>query len=1335
MKQKQTNKLLSVLLTVCMIAGIMPWTTLPARANAEKHFESITYGAENNNKIVGTVTYSDNSTEDITFTKWTSTDSLPSAEGDYYLANDVVVNEWTIDNGKTIRLFLNGKTITINGYCSIYVNGNFELYDVSDNSGTISGHSSGYSDSWHVVYVGEHSTSTPTFTMNGGTITGGKADGTSGTDDSKGGGVYVKAGTFIMNGGKISGNTADHGAGVAVVNTESRQGKMTMNGGTISGNNATASSGEGGGVYFAGDTFTMNGGKISGNNAVGGGGGGVCVMYPGAFDMNRGEISGNTAEKGGGVCGYGGAFTMNGGTITLNTAAHNTTDSGKGGGVYVSDRGHTFTMNGGTITSNTADTGGGGMYVSSYYYKSGSYVEMGRPTNISGNPVISGNVTDGTITNGTLNGGTANNVYFTESSDYPDYSKNFTVIGNLGEDASIYVNNRTVNASVAQNKDDYNPDTDIAAANAAKFHTDGDDTLVGTVGADGKVTFKKAITVEAIPAQTYTGSAITPNVTVKNSNNETLTEDTNYAVAYSDNTNAGTATVTVTGAGDYGNAVKTFTINKAPLTVTALNHNIIYGEAPALTGVSYSIESFNASVLGGTLNLACSYSQYGNVGSYAITPSGLTSDNYDIAFATGTLTVEQKEATLGWSHTDDLTYNGSAQAPTATVTNLVNGDSCTVTVTGAQTNAGTGYTATASGLTGTKAGNYRLPVNKTTTFTIGKASHADEAVNGTAKFGASGTADLSALIVDGGTVGEITKADAENVLNGEPSVAAGKLNFAFVNDTEKVGKTATVTVPVTSANYADYSITVTLTVTDKDVPTLTVQNITKTYDGEAVTVADIQGSAKVGSTAVEGTWTFKAGQALTNVAHSGAKTVLFMPNDITNYSSAEATITLTINKAEVKGAPTYTAISASGKTLADAGLAVGTLDPSAGDLKWNDVPATAVTQGTAYGWSFTPTDPNYKVKTGSITLWPESSSGGGSGGGGSSSGGSSTGGGSAAPSNTTTTTTTNPDGSTTKTTKNADGSTTAVTTAQDGSTATVRTDKNGNVVSTEVNPSVKAIEEAAKSGEPVSLPVEVKATGDAGSAPEVKVTLPKGKTGVTVEIPVSNLTPGTVAVIVKPDGTEEIVRTSTTSKDGVVLTLDGSATVKLVDNSKYFSDVSAGDWFAPYVAWAASRGIMNGMGDGTFAPNATATRGQITQLLMNLDGAKAPAGLAEFLDVHADDWFAPSVAWAVESGVAQGTGESFGANDPVSREQLAVMLYRYAQYKGYDVSASGSIAGFPDASSVDGYAQQALAWAVGAGLINGTTDENGNVILDPHGNATRAQIAAIVERFCKNVAK
>ena len=334
--------------------------------------------------------------------------------------------------------------------------------------------------------------------------------------------------------------------------------------------------------------------------------------------------------------------------------------------------------------------------------------------------------------------------------------------------------------------------------------------------------------------------------------------------------------------------------------------------------------------------------------------------------------------------------------------------------------------------------------------------------------------------------------------------------------------------------------------------------------------------------------------------------------------------------------------------------------------------------------------------------------------------------------------TTAQDGSTTTTTTAKDGSATTTEKAADGSTGTVKTDAQGNTVSAEVVPSSKAIEDAAKSGEAVTLPVEIKAATNAESAAEVRVTLPasvSAETPAKVEIPVENLTPGTVAVIVHADGTEEIVKTSTTSEDGVVLTLEESATVKIVDNTKYFSDVHTGDWFAPYIAWAASRGIMNGMGDGTFAPDATASRAQIAQMLFNLDGAKANGGLAAFADVHAGDWYADAVTWMVENGIASGMGDDFGANEDVTREQLAVMLYNYAKYKGYNTTVSGSIAGFPDAGDADGYARSALAWAVGAGLISGTTDENGNIVLNPQGSATRGQIAAIIERFCEKVAR
>ena len=170
-------------------------------------------------------------------------------------------------------------------------------------------------------------------------------------------------------------------------------------------------------------------------------------------------------------------------------------------------------------------------------------------------------------------------------------------------------------------------------------------------------------------------------------------------------------------------------IQKAALTVTANPKTITYGEAPANDGVAYSgfVNNETAEtegVLGGSLAYEYSYSQYGNVGSYTITPSGLTSNNYEITFRNGTLTVERKEIGITWGETH-FTYDDESHAPTATPSegSLVNSDTVTITVTGAQTNAGTGYSATASDLTGDKAGNYKLPTTGVTKeFTIAKAN-------------------------------------------------------------------------------------------------------------------------------------------------------------------------------------------------------------------------------------------------------------------------------------------------------------------------------------------------------------------------------------------------------------------------------------------------------------------------------------------------------------------------------------------------------------------------------------------------------------------------------------
>ena len=140
-------------------------------------------------------------------------------------------------------------------------------------------------------------------------------------------------------------------------------------------------------------------------------------------------------------------------------------------------------------------------------------------------------------------------------------------------------------------------------------------------------------------------------------------------------------------------------------------------------------------------------------------------------------------------------------------------------------------------------------------------------------------------------------------------------------------------------------------------------------------------------------------------------------------------------------------------------------------------------------------------------------------------------------------------------------------------------------------------------------------------------------------------------------------------------------------------------------------------------------------MLFNLDGAKQSAGTTVFKDVRPGDWYAKSVTWLVESAIARGYGESFGALESVSREQLAVMLYNYADLKEYDTSASAELSTFGDSDAVSPWAKDAVSWAVGTGIITGTSYGYGNTVIDPQGNATRAQIAVIIERFCERVKK
>ena len=296
------------------------------------------------------------------------------------------------------------------------------------------------------------------------------------------------------------------------------------------------------------------------------------------------------------------------------------------------------------------------------------------------------------------------------------------------------------------------------------------------------------------------------------------------------------------------------------------------------------------------------------------------------------------------------------------------------------------------------------------------------------------------------------------------------------------------------------------------------------------------------------------------------------------------------------------------------------------------------------------------------------------------------------------------DGSVTKTETKKDGSSVTETKAADGSTATVKTDKNGQ---TEAKTALsnKAIEDAKKSGEAVKAPVEVEASRDSSTAPTVKIELPRNSGDTKVEIPVSNVKPGTVAVLVHADGTEEIVKNSLPTEDGIQLTVNGGATVKIVDNSKDFID-TRNHWAKDAIDFVSARGLVSGMSATIYAPDASTTRAQLWTILARQNDADLTGGSI---------WYEKAQNWAKEKGISDGTNP----NGTINRAQMVTMLWR-----AMGQPAAGSTANFIDVPA-DAYYANAVSWAVENGITTGV----GGGRFDPNSTCTRAQIATFLYRL------
>ena len=284
----------------------------------------------------------------------------------------------------------------------------------------------------------------------------------------------------------------------------------------------------------------------------------------------------------------------------------------------------------------------------------------------------------------------------------------------------------------------------------------------------------------------------------------------------------------------------------------------------------------------------------------------------------------------------------------------------------------------------------------------------------------------------------------------------------------------------------------------------------------------------------------------------------------------------------------------------------------------------------------------------------------------------------------------NADGSVTKIETKSDGTVIETTTWRDGSTLTAETSPNGRVETVEKRADGTTVEtvESASGGITAS------------------VSVPKSVGSTRVDIPVSKPTGSMVAVIVHPDGTEEIVRGSVVTETGIALRAEGDVRLKIIDNAKSFNDM-ADHWAKDAVEFASSRELFNGVGNDAFGPDRSMTRGMVSTVLARLAGADTTGG---------ETWYAKGTVWAVENGISDGTNPE----QPVTREQLAAMLYRYAG----SPAVSGEL-GFDDADSISAWARDAVRWCVDNGILNGV----GGNRMTPQDLARRGQVAAMLMRF------
>ena len=1033
---------------------------------------------------------------------------------------------------------------------------------------------------------------------------------------------------------------------------------LCLNGHTITGAAGKDTIDVGSGVNFI-LTDCKGSGKITheSSDAIGCG-----VKVIGSFTMYSGSITGNHNSDGGGVrVEDTGSFTMYGGSITGNSV------SGSGGGVYVSAQDGMqgrFAMYGGSITGNNAASFG-----------SGGVCVYGTMT-VSGSVRITDNVNRGSKgDNGIYTGGTASNVRLVGRTT-------ITIDGPLTKGSQIGVSlysNRVFTSGWSTNMSD--------KPFSSYFIADDSSSTVALEDGELKLSNPHTHSWTYALSTTTTGSA-TITATCKN-------------CAENNNTDFHGGSVTIAApeadALTYDSSPKAaaVTVSDDWLGASADNIHITYKQGEtALSDAPTDAGTYTAGITVGEGGGAVTASV-----EYTIAPKELTDPTIEIASGS--------------------VYDGSAKTPNVTVKDGENTIDPSEYAVSYDNNVNAGENTATVTITDNANGNYT--VSGSAKFSIAKAVSACTAPTPITALTYTGEAQT---LINAGTTADGTMQYSTDGTHYGTTIPIGENAGAYTVWYKVAG----------DGNHSDTTPeSVSVTIARKSVAVPAANPTQFTYSGDEQTYT----LAASGLYTVAGNVRKSAGTYTVTVTLKDAENYVWSDNTDTakeyTFIIGNAQVTVTVKGKSVYVGSTAPDLSkpeldkdytVSGLIGEDKLTTAPTLayDPATPDLTKTGEAAKITASGASAG-------ENYEITyvDGKLTVTSRPSSGGG---GSSSSGG---GGGSSSsdkPSASTgkTETTTNPDGSVTKTETKSDGTVTEITTNKDGSTTktetkpdgssktevkdasgstgTVKTDKNGHTTA-ETTLSSKAVEDAKKNGEAVKAPVEVEASRDSNTAPTVKVELPKNAGETAVEIPVSNVKPGTVAVLVHPDGTEEIVKNSLPTEDGIRLTMDGSATVKIMDNSKDFIDTRA-HWAKDAIDFVSARGLVNGMNDSIYAPNNSTTRAQLWTILARQNDADLTGGSI---------WYEKAQNWAKNKGVSDGANP----NAAINRAQMVTMLWRAM---GQPAAASG--ASFADVPA-DSYYAQAVAWAIENGITAGV----GNGKFDPDAACTRGQIATFLYRYMK----